>query len=221
MSLTKTVRHLMLSLLLTAPASAGSLPDVSAREPTWERYGGSDAGESGYVMYTRKPAGSDYSAYRLEAVLAAPTELVAAVAAKHIADPNNRQKNVDKTILRNDDEAILIHNYIHINAPFVSDRDVITRIERAYDSESGAHQVSWHATDEGPPPKRGVIRLDRSEGSWTFVPAEDSGTHAIYLSHTEIAGSLPAWLLNSFMSDSMVQAIEGLQEAVARELDGP
>lgn len=218
---TNALPLVMLWLVLATPALAGNLPDVAAREPAWEPYGQSGGVDSGYVMYRRKPPGSEFSAYRLEAQLDAAPELVAAIAARRIVDPNNHQKNMDKTVLRNDDGGILIHSYIHINAPFIADRDVITRVERSFDAESGIHQLSWSATDEGPPPEQGVIRLDQSEGSWTFVPAQGGGTRAIYESHTEIAGSLPAWLMNRFMSDSMVEGIEGLRQAVARAQHGP
>ncbi len=204
---------------LHAPgATAGALPDVAAREPSWQHYGTSDAGERDYVMYTRKPAGSTFSAYRLEAVFDAPLEVVAAAATKHMVDPDNRQRNMDKTVLKRDELGALIHSHIYISAPFVADRDVVTRVDFHSDPASKTHTMRWRATDEGPPPKSGVIRLDRSDGSWTFVSGQGDTTRAIYMSHTEIAGSLPAWILNGFMSDSMVHSVTGLRQAVEREL---
>ncbi len=209
----------VLSLTASAPTRAeGALPDVAARESGWQHYGTSDEGESDYVMYTRKPAGSDYSAYRLEAIFDAPVEVVADVAARNIVDPAFSQKNMDKTVLERDAQGALIHSHIHINAPFISDRDVVTRVEFDFDPTSKTHVVRWRATDEGPPPPDGVIRLDRSDGSWTFLPSPDGKTRAIYTSHTEIAGALPAWLLNGFMSNTMVESVTGLREALQREL---
>ncbi|MDP6980287.1 MAG: START domain-containing protein [Myxococcota bacterium] len=200
------------------PATAGALPDVAAREPGWKHYGTSDAGERDYVMYTRKPAGSAFSAYRLEAEFDAPIDIVAAAATKHMIDPENRQRNMDKTVLERDEFGALIHSHIYISAPFVADRDVVTRVDFLSDPASKTHTLRWRATDEGPPPKSGVIRLDRSDGSWTFIAGPNGTTRAIYMSHTEIAGSLPAWILNGFMSDSMVHSITGLRQAVEREL---
>lgn len=200
------------------PASAESLPAVAAREPAWQHYGTSDAGEHDYVMFTRKPSGSDFSEYRLEAVFEAPIDLVTAVASKHIIDPANVQKNMTKRVLESNARGALIHSYIEINAPFVADRDVVTRVEFASDPASKTHVLRWFATDEGPPPTDGVIRLDRSDGSWTFFPQPDGSTRAIYTSHTEIAGALPAWILNGFMSDTMVESVTGLRKAIEREV---
>ena len=219
MSIASAVRPWLLSLLIASAGLAESLPPVSARPPAWEPYRAGSEDALGYEMFTRKPPGSDFSAYRLEAILEAPPDLVASAARRHVLDPDHRQKNMDKTILRNDDEKVLIHSYIHINVPFVSDRDVVTRVVDSYDADTRSYYLNWFATDEGPPPSRGVVRLDRSEGSWTFEPAPNGATRAIYVSHTEIAGSLPSWILNRFMSDNMVQGIAGLREALEREHD--
>jgi hypothetical protein len=79
--------------------------------------------------------------------------------------------------------------------------------------------MSWKATNEGPPPKDGVIRLNRSEGFWRFTPTPEGNTLAVYVSHTEIAGSIPAWVVNSVMSDTMVQGIEGLRKSLTTQAD--
>jgi hypothetical protein len=192
------------------------LPDVSARPP-WALLSRNDDAEAGYVLQKRKLEGSDFSTFRLEAILDSPPDLVALVAVKNLADPDYHQENTEKKVLRNDAEAIVVYSYIHINAPFVSDRDVISRIERSYDPETRIHRLSWKAIDEGPPKKEGVVRLDHSEGSWTFSPEAEGKTRAVYTSHTEIAGYVPAWIINATMSKTMVQGIKSLREAVHRE----
>ncbi len=207
---------LLLAMCVAIPCTGESLPEVSA-QPPWVLYGQNDDSEAGYVMYKRRPVGSDYSAYRLEAVVDSPPDLVAVAAVKTIAHP---QKNMDKTILRDDAEAIVVYSYIHINVPFISDRDVISRVERFYDPATETHRLTWEATDEGPPPKDGVIRLNHSEGSWTFTPESPDKTRAVYVTHTEIAGSMPPWLVNSTMSGTLVEGIESLRETVDRERQG-
>lgn len=192
---------------------AEDLPDVSAQVP-WTLFDRSDTAGAEYVVYTRKPVGSEFSAYRIEAVLDSPLARVARVAEMNLADPEFRPKNTIKTILKNDDEALLVHSHIKINAPFISDRDVISRVERSFDPETQTHILKWSATDEGMPPQDGIVRLDRSDGYWQFTPTNDNKTQAVYVSHTEIAGAIPAWVVNSIMSDTMVQGIEGLRNSL-------
>jgi hypothetical protein len=129
-------------------------------------------------------------------------------------DPEERQSNTEKSILRDDDELILVYSYISL--PLVSDRDVTTESERSHDPETGSYRLAWRASDKGPPPKRGVVRLPRSDGSWTFAPLQGDRTFAVYESHAEIGGAMPAWLVNSMMTDTMVQGIVGLRRWVKR-----
>ncbi len=213
------VAALWIFAVLFSPFSALSdeLPEVGS-SPPWTRLSESDDPASGYMLYRRATPDSEASTFRLEAIVDSPPDLVARAAARFIADPEYRQANTDKEVLQDDDEAIVLYNYIHINAPFVSDRDVISRIEKSYDPGSKVHRLVWRAVNEGGPPKKeDVIRLERSDGSWTFSPEADGTTRAVYTSHTEIAGFLPAWIVDSQMSKTMIEGIENLRLAVERE----
>ena len=205
-------------LLALSPslASAGQeLPDVSAQSP-WTLRERNDDADTGYVLYSRKPDGSDFSEYRLEAVVDSPPDVVAVAAARGIADPDFRPRNTVKTILRNDDGGLVVHSHIEINAPFIADRDVVTRVEQAFDAETQTHRLTWSATDEGPPPRDGVVRLGRSTGYWSFSAESEGRTRAVYVNHTDTAGTVPAWIVNSIMSDTMVQGIEELRRVLGR-----
>ena len=208
---------LVLILSSAAPCLGERRPPPVSSAPPWTLLQQSDDAKSGYVLHRRETAGSSAATFRLEAIVDSPADLVAVAAAKNLVDPEHRQANTEKTILRNDAEAIVIYSHIHIDAPFVSDRDVISRVERSYDPESQTHRFDWKAIDEGPPKKEGVIRLERSEGYWTFSPEAEGTTRAVYVSHTETAGFVPGWLVNSQMAKTMVEGIEGLRRAVDRE----
>jgi len=202
--------------LLVSTVHAEPLPDVATRPP-WTLLGESEDAEDGYVLYLRENPGSSVATYRLEATLDSPPDVVALAATKYMADPEFRPPNTDKTVLRADDESIVVYSYIHIDAPFVSDRDVISLIERSYDADSNTHRIDWRAIDDGPPKKDGVVRLELSEGSWTFTPSSPGATRAVYTSRADSAGYLPTWIVRSQMSKTMVEGINGLREAVARE----
>ncbi len=205
-----------LVFLFAIPGAGESLPDVAARAP-WTLLSRNDDASSGYLVQKRVLTGAKFSTYRLEAVVDSPPDIVARVAARNLVDPDYHQKNTDKTILRNDSDAIVVYSYIHVNVPFVSDRDVISRVESSYDIRSRTHRVSWKTSEEGPPRKKGVVRVEHSQGSWTFSPTDEGKTRAVYLSETEIAGYMPGWFVDSTMEKSIVQGIQSLREAVERE----
>ena len=204
---------ILLVLGFASTGGAEGLPEVSARPP-WMLHDQNRDSETGYALYKRKPVGSDYDAFRLEAIIDSPPEVVAAAAAGNISDPERSQKNMDKKILRDDENGMIVYSYIHINAPFVADRDVISQIDRSYDAATDTHMISWRATDEGPAPIDGVTRVSRSEGSWTFSPEAGGKTRAVYVSHTEVDGFVPVWIINATMRRTMVQGLKGLRESV-------
>jgi len=202
--------------LSPTPSAGGEPPDVDARPP-WTLIGRDDDARTGYALYQQEHPDSNIATYRLEAIVDSPPDVVATAATKFVADPEFRAPNTDKTVLRADEDSILVYSYIHIDAPFVSDRDVISLVERTYDPDSLTHRIAWRATDEGPPTKEGVVRLELSEGSWTFTPVEPGATRVVYTNRADSAGFLPVWLVRSQMQKTMVDGIAGLREAVERE----
>ncbi len=200
-----------------APAPAEDLPEVSA-QPPWQFHKRNDHPETGYVVYKRKPLGSKFVAYRLEAIIDAPPDVVAAAARNDFVDPEAEQKNIDTTVLRDDADVTVIYSYIHL--PLISDRDITTRAERSFDPATGTHRISWRAVNDGPPPKKGVVRLQKSDGSWVFSPAGEQQTRAVYETHTEVAGAMPAWLVNSMLNKSIVRGIARLRAKVDYEKKG-
>jgi hypothetical protein len=203
------------ALAAPVPAAADDLPEVGARPPQWSLHDQRDDLAGGYAVYRRELPGSEMPAYRLEAVLDAPPSAVAAAAARTAADPEAREANMEKTVLRDDGDTIVVYSYIHM--PVVADRDVITRAELSRDPATGVHRMSWQVTDEGPPPRPGVVRLTRSSGAWEFAPLPDGRTRVVYENHTDIGGSIPAWIVEPMMDDTVAQNFVRLRERVERE----
>ena len=198
---------------LVGVVGAATLPDVSTHPP-WTLTERIDDPE-GYALYRRELPDSDSPAFRLEATIAAPAGAVAAAFRKNVTDPKAGPKNMKKTVLRDDRDVMVIYSYIEI--PLVSDRDVTTRAVRSFDPETGSHLFQWKATDEGPAPKDGVVRLEKASGSWLFTPLSEGRTLAVYEGHTDIEGSIPSWLVNSLASDTVVGGLVTLRERVERD----
>jgi len=202
-----------LVVLLPAGAAAGSIACETPSE--WQLLDRIDASRIGDLVYTCRPSHSDYDAYRLEAVIDAPPAVVAAAARAEMADPESAPARTEKTVLRDDGDELVVYTYAHL--PLVSNRDVTNRVRPSFDAQTGIRRLEWHATDEeGPVPKKGVVRIEKSSGSWTFMPSDRGGTRVIYESHSDLAGFVPAWLINSLMTEAVVDNLARLRARVER-----
>lgn len=206
-----------LSASANGSEDADELPSVGAQAP-WRVELRNDDPKAGYVLYKRRLPGSESATYRLEGVIDAPPHRVAQAARDGLLDPEETQARMRKEIVRDDGDVVVVYSYIDL--PLVRDRDVLTRAERSFDPATQSYRLSWSATDEGPPPKAGVIRVGRSDGSWHFEPLPGGRTCVTYTSHTEIPGSIPGWLVNSIMDATLVEGFEGLRTRVAAERRG-
>lgn len=197
-------------LLFTTSVSAENPPDVSARPPVWKLRKALDDPRTGYAIYTSEHPGSDFDAYRLEATLDASPEDVAAAALRNVVGTAPSGSNMERKVLRRTEDVVVTYTLVHV--PLVADRDIVTRVVKSHEASSGIYRLEWSAIDsEGPPPQKGVRRIADSAGAWTFVPDGPGRTRAIYESHTEVEGPMPAWLINRMMTSTIIDQIVNLR----------
>lgn len=209
----KTPPHRMLLMFLVVallPIASPAETDVAAQG--WMLRDESDDAKSAYSLYARPRAGSDYDEYRMEVPLDAKPDDVLAAIEHNLLDPEALPPNFERVVLRREGSAMISHDKIDV--PFLADRDVIMHTETGKDPASGHHVVRWHSLeDEGPPPEGGVVRMPSSRGSWTLTP-HDGGTLAIYESHVELGGSLPASFVEAQMPKEIVQQAHELRRTM-------
>lgn len=201
---------MFLALFWVAPTGSLAEPDVAAQG--WSLRQKSERAGRAYAIYARPHAGSKYAEYRMEVPVDADPEDVLAALEHNMLDPDSYPANFERKLLRRDGSAIVTHDYIRV--PFLADRDVIMRTEIGRDPETGFHVVRWHAVEgEGPAPTDGVVRMPSSRGSWTLAP-HDGGTLAIYESHVELGGSLPASFVEAQMPREILLQAEALRRTM-------
>lgn len=192
-----------LLLALAAPALATSVEWVAA--------GSGEGSGYGYQVFTAKQEGEDFYRHEVRGwVRAAPASLSEAVRTI-TSDPARAPDGQSRRILQSDDEAFVVHTRIELPYPF-SDRDIVTRGVRR---EHGAGlRIDWEAIEHPEAPRsEDVVRIERSAGTWTFVPRDDGATEVLYHSYSDPAGALPGWLVEPMTERNMAQVFE----AVARE----
>lgn len=111
-------------------------------------------------------------------------------------------------VLKRDARGTVIYN--RTAPPLVDDRDYTIRMfDDSYVREDGlvVYVARWRtANDEGPPPRDGVVRVDKTEGYWSLEPLDGGKrTRATYFVVASPGGNVPHSIAdmgtNSVMAD--------------------
>ncbi len=199
-------------LLAVSPAASPAAASDAGRAEGWELLQKSGDPTDGFALYARPRTGSEYDEYRLEVPVDGKVEDVIAAIEHNILDPDTFPDGMERTLLRREDGMMIVYDYIAV--PFLSDRDVVLQTEIERDPTAGEASVRWHAIQgEGPAPRKGVVRIPSSSGSWTLTPSE-RGTLAVCQSHVDLGGSIPAAFVASRMPSEIVQQAVNLRRTM-------
>ena len=190
------------------------MAEASSKEG-WELLERDDVPGEAYELWVRLPPGSKWRAFRLTGDVDVPPAVAVEVAMEVAADESRAAPGEKRKVLVRTPDVIV--TYIRADLPMVADRDVTTRLEREHDAARGEDRMVWReANDQGPPLEDGVVRMQRARGSWTFQPLAGGRTRVVFESHADLGDSLPAWLINPFMTGTIKSNLVDLRAAIAR-----
>jgi len=198
-----------------ANTAGGGSAATASSEDGWELLERDDAPGEAYEMWARLPADSKWREFRLTGDVDVPPAVAVEVAMDVSADVSRAASGETRRLLLRTPDVIV--TYVRVDFPMVADRDVTTRLERAHDADRGEDRMVWReANDEGPPLEEGVVRMQRARGSWTFHPLAGGRTRVVFESYADLGDSLPAWLINPFMTGTIKSNLVDLRAALAR-----
>jgi hypothetical protein len=106
-------------------------------------------------------------------------------------------------------------NYTLSHAPWpVADRDAVVLTEAVQDPETHVVQIRSHATPDQLPEKKGVVRVKKVDSLWTLTPQPGGKVEISYLVHSDPGGHIPAWLINSMISDQPFNTLKNLRNII-------
>lgn len=107
------------------------------------------------------------------------------------------------------------YNYTLSKAPWpVADRDAVVLTEASQDPATHVVQVRSHATPDRLPEKKGVVRVKKVDSLWTLTPQPGGKVEISYLVHSDPGGHIPAWLINSMISDQPFNTLKNLRNII-------
>lgn len=184
--------------LLLALASCWVSANVPAAEPDvplgdWKFISGND----NVTLYRRPRSGPGHYESKAIGEIAASTEVVHAVIDDVESYTSFMPYTAECLVLKRESDSVL--TYQRINAPFVSDRDYTLRVRVSSKAvEGGTSYLSRWETENanGPPEKRGVVRVSLCEGSWLLEPTGPQTTRATYTIYTDSGSAIPGFIKN-------------------------
>ena len=109
--------------------------------------------------------------------------------------------------------------YYHItDAPWpATDRDLVSKFTAARINETSVEITSGHLPDYLPVQEE-YVRVKRTEASWKFTQLPNGKVKAEYRLFIDPGGSVPAWMMNLFITDGPYQSMLKMKKEVKRDV---
>jgi hypothetical protein len=171
----------------------------------------------GIQVYTRDVPGSDFKEIKavmeVEASMTTVLKLMEDIPSYPQWFPKLRESRLLKKI--NSTEMILYH---WMKLPFpADDRDSVFKVTASRDPSTKAVILRLSGLADYLPEKKGVIRVKKISGFWSFSPDREKGTVTVtYQMHSEPGGKLPAWMANSAVVMRPFTVLKNMQQMLKK-----
>ena len=170
--------------------------------------------EAGIKVYTKYEKGSDYKAFKAEMQVSCKIENIVEVL-KNSETINSWIVNCKgvKLLKTNDDDQ---YYYIETSLPFpFKNRDMVYHFQYIKTDDRQV-KVTVTGISDYIPPKEGIVRLAKANGSWLLTSIDTSRTAITYQMHVEPGGLIPAWLANPFIVNVPFSTFKELKKIIQK-----
>jgi len=156
--------------------------------------------KNGIKIYTKKAESSSFKMIKVECVLEGTWQKLSAILMNIKLQEQwvyrSKKAYAIKKISANE-----ILYYTETSLPWpIKPRDAVVRMKLYYDPKSKTYRVQSINEPKGLPEKKGLIRIQHYKASWEVKPVESKKIAITYFLEVDPAGSLPAWVVNMFVT---------------------
>lgn len=199
-----------------APAPAAPASAAIADDMRWQL--ASEILQEGAPLrvFVEKEKRAGNPAFRIETDFAVAPQMAASTLMNEMIGSSEMPKGQTRTVLERRDREVIVQTLVELPMMF-SDREVAVRIRHSEDERTGIHRVDFKDANEVlPPAKKGVVRLNGTDGYWEFRPSGEGSTHATYVTRASVGGSIPAALGDRLLKAQAVDSVTDLRDRLAR-----
>lgn len=167
--------------------------------------------KEGIKVYTSLMPGSKIKAIRVESTMdATPSQLVAMV--MDIKNSPQWVYHTKSAVLIKQVSPSELYYYSEVNLPWpVANRDFVAHLVVTQDPDTKIVTIAGPAVAGMVPEKKGVVRIDHSNGKWTITPTGNGQINVEYSIFVDPGGDLPSWLVNMFATQGPLEIFRNLR----------
>lgn len=167
-------------------------------------------------IFTRDIEGSKIKALKVECELEASLSQLVAV----LLDVKESEKWLYHTssiyIVKQVSQSEFYY-YSKVELPWpLSNRDFIAHLKVSQNALTKVITIDAPCVHDMVPVDPKTVRISNSNGKWIISPAGINKVKVVYTLHTDPGGSIPAWLINSFMTQGPTQSFKKLKVHVQK-----
>lgn len=203
-------------LLYALPVLMLLSADAPAAVP-WQSAGEDD----GITIMSRDKPGSDVHEMKAQGMIDAPPMAIWTALRDYDHYTQTMPYTEKSKVVEKSADGKTTWFYSVINAPLVSRRDYTIKLhdDTNYKNGKGKMRVSWTiATDKGPAPQDGIVRVKVNDGYWELQPvANGTKTYATYYLYTDPGGSVPKWIVNKGNATAVPEVFNAIKKIAVKK----
>jgi hypothetical protein len=167
--------------------------------------------KDGINIYSRPSDYSKFNDIRVDMDLTGTVEQLAGI----LLDVNNYTNWVYATrsasIVRKLSENEIIY-YAEVGTPWpATNRDYYADLKITFNPANHSMNVVSAGLKDFQPEKKDLVRVPMSRGYWMVTTQSDKKIHLQYILQIDPGGSIPAWILNSFVTKAPIETFSKLK----------
>lgn len=163
-------------------------------------------------VYTKTQEHSNLKAIRVSCELNTTLTKLTAVVLDANAGAEWVYSTKSSTLLRQISPSELIyHSEVSLPWPF-SNRDFVAHLIAKQDAATRVVTIDGPVDPHYIPEKKGIVRVAKSFGRWVITPKAANLVHLDYTLETDPGGSIPAWLVNLFVTKGPFETFKKLKD---------
>jgi ribosome-associated toxin RatA of RatAB toxin-antitoxin module len=167
--------------------------------------------KEGIKIYTSLIPGSNVKAIKVECTLDATASQLVAMVMDVKNSPEWVYRTKSAVLVRRVSPSELYY-YSEVNLPWpAANRDFVAHLIVNQDPDTKIVTIDAPVVTGLVPVKKGIVRIDHSNGKWTITPIGNDQVKVEYSIHVDPGGDLPSWLVNMFATEGPLQIFRNLK----------